>query len=165
MTAPAEPTGARPPRRIGEAAAAGVLVVMGLVFLWRSLVEAPLGSMANPGPGAAPLLLASLLVIFAIWTAAAAALPAAKPSEASSFGPGGLLHAAFVLAAIAFAAGAIGYLGYRATVLAVLVFLFGIVERKPIAMVLLLSLALAFGSYGLFVRVLKIPLPIGVLGF
>jgi hypothetical protein len=47
----------------------------------------------------------------------------------------------------------------------VLVFLLGVVERKPILMTLLLSIGLAFGSYALFVRVMRIPLPTGVLGF
>jgi len=153
-------------RRIGDLTAAALLVAVGLAFLWRSLVETPIGGSANPGPGAAPLLLAVLLVAFSIWTAVVAGTGAAEDGASQEpSGRRGLRHAVFVLVAIAFAAGAIDTLGYRATVLAVLLFLLGVVERKPILIALLLSLVLAFGTYALFVRVMRIPLPTGVFGF
>jgi hypothetical protein len=70
-----------------------------------------------------------------------------------------------VVAAAAFAALAIGSLGYRLTILAVLVALIGLVERKPLLPTLLIAFALSFGSYWLFVRVVRIPLPAGPWGF
>jgi hypothetical protein len=151
--------------RLAQLLGAGTLVGIGLLFAWRSLAGMPLGTAADPGPGAAPLLLAGLLIVAGIWTAIVTV--AAAPREAteeSRIDRPGLQHAAFVIGAAAFAASAIGYLGYRLTVLAVLVFLIGVIERKPIVPALSLSFALAFGTYWLFVRVVKIPLPTGPFG-
>ncbi len=111
----------------------------GSSFCGGVLIETPLGTLANPGPGAAPLLLA-VLIAFAIWTAAARTPLGAETAEGDEPARWGLAHAACIFAAIAFAASAIGYLGYRLTVLAVLFFLIGVVERKPIAPALSVSL-------------------------
>jgi hypothetical protein len=151
--------------RLAQLLGAGALVALGLVFAWRSLAAMPLGTAANPGPGAAPLLLAGLLIVAGLWTAVVAvAAPPHEATEESRLDRPGLRHAAFVMGAAAFAASAIGYLGYRLTVFVVLFVLIGVVERKPIGAALSLSLALAFGTYWLFVRVVKVPLPIGVFG-
>jgi Tripartite tricarboxylate transporter TctB family len=152
--------------RLAQLFGAGALVTLGLVFVWRSLAAMPLGTAANPGPGAAPLLLAGLLIVAGLWTAVvvAVAAPPRDATEESRLDRPGLQHAAFVIGAAAFAASAIGYLGYRLTVLVVLFFLIGLVERKPIGAALSLSLALAFGTYWVFVRVVKVPLPTGVFG-
>jgi len=161
---PAEQTGASRP--IGDLIGAGLLAAVGVFFLWRSLVETPLGSSQNPGPGAAPLLLALLLIAASVWAAVVALVgPVDEPTDEAGFERRGLWHALVVVAAGAFAATAIGYLGYRLTVLLLLVGLIGLVERKPILPTLLISVALAFGTYWLFVRVVRIPLPTGVLGF
>jgi hypothetical protein len=150
--------------QLAQLLGAGALVALGLVFAWRSLAAMPLGTAANPGPGAAPLLLAGLLIVAGLWTAVAVAGGPREATEESRLDRPGLRHAAFVMGAAAFAASAIGYLGYRLTVFVVLFFLIRIVERKPIGAALSLSLALAFGTYWLFVRVVKVPLPIGVFG-
>ena len=62
------------------------------------------------------------------------------------------------------AALAFGYLGYRLTILGLLVFFLGVVERKPILVVLLIAFGLSLGSHALFVHVLKVPLPTGPWG-
>ena len=149
----------------GQLLGAGALILIGFVFAWRSLAGTPLGTAMDPGPGAAPLLLAGLLVIAGLWTAIVTISGPPRPeTEDSRLDRPGLQHAALVLGAAAFAATAINYLGYRLTVLAVLFVLVGIVERRPIVPALLLSAALAFGTYWLFVRVVRIPLPIGAFG-
>ena len=51
-------------QRIGVIA----LVAVAAFFIWRSLVDLPLGTIDNPGPGAMPLVLAALLAIFALWS-------------------------------------------------------------------------------------------------
>jgi Tripartite tricarboxylate transporter TctB family len=149
---------------MAERVGAGALGVVGLLFLWRSLAL-PLGDGRNPGPGAAPLLLALVLIGAASWTALVR--PSASPPDLDEAGADRAewRHAVAVVAAAAFAALAIGSLGYRLTILAVLVALIGLVERKPLLPTLLIAFALSFGSYWLFVRVVRIPLPAGPWGF
>jgi len=147
-------------QRIGAFA----IMATGAVFIWRSLADLPLGTIDDPGPAAMPLLLATLLVLFAVWNliAGSAGLIAAENDERAE--PGGLAHAARIIAAMVAAALALDPLGYRLTILAVLVFFLGLVERKPIVTVLIVSFALSFGSHALFQHVLKVPLPAGPWG-
>jgi hypothetical protein len=159
--------GRMPRRRVDAILGALTLVAVGLFFIWRSLTDLPLGTLDNPGPAAMPLLLAVLLVIFALWSIAAGGTGLLAPNEQdedTDAEPGGLQHAILIVAATIAAALAFGPLGYRLTILGLLLFFLGIVERKPIITVLLLSFALSFGSHALFVHVLKIPLPSGPMG-
>ena len=151
-------------QRLGAAA----LVATGAFFIWRSLVDLPLGTIDNPGPAAMPLLLASLLVVFALWSLRrrlrSARSREADDADADGRGGGGLRHAVLIIAALVAAALALGPIGYRLTILCLLLFFLGVVERKPIIIALLVSFALSFGSHALFVHVLKIPLPSGPMG-
>jgi hypothetical protein len=135
------------------------LIVTGVVFIWRSVADLPLGTIDNPGPAAMPLLIAALLVSFALWNLTGLVDPGDDPAE-----PRGTGHAVRVIAAIVAAAVALGPLGYRLTILSFLVFFLGVVERRPIVTVLAVSFALAFGSHALFQYVLKVPLPAGPWG-
>jgi hypothetical protein len=56
-------------------------------------------------------------------------------------------------------------IGYRVTMVLILGFLFGFLERLKIWQVLALTLSLAFGSFWLFDTFLKVPLPRGGFGF
>jgi hypothetical protein len=69
-----------------------------------------------------------------------------------------------ILAAGAFAALALERLGYRLTILSVMVFLLALVERRGWLATSLFALVLAFGSYFLFGTVLRVPLPRGPFG-
>src|SRR5437762_1083703 len=87
-------------QRIGVIA----LVAIGTFFIWRSLVDLPLGTIDNPGPGAMPLVLAALLVVFALWslkrgTAGLLDDETGEP-DAAAAEPGALRHAVFVVGAI-----------------------------------------------------------------
>jgi len=152
-------------QRIGVIA----LVAIGAFFIWRSLADLPLGTIDNPGPAVMPLVLAALLVVFALWslkggTAGLLDDEAGGEADAAAAEPGALRHAVLVVGAIVVAAMALDTLGYRLTILALLLFFLGLVERKPIIPVLVVSFALAFGSHALFDRVLKISLPSGPFG-
>lgn len=119
----------------------------------------PLGSLANPGPGYAPLLFAAILAFLGAIVSmrrGGTLLAEMRWGEAK--------HAGFILATIAFAALAIERLGFRLTMLAILVFLLGAVERRPPLAVALVSFALSFGAYYLFWDVLRVPLPTGPFG-
>ena len=153
-------------QRIGAMA----LVAVGLFFIWRSLADLPFGTIDNPGPGITPLALAVLLVVFALWSMAGGApslVDGAEGADAdeSATDTGAVRHAVFVILGIMAAALAFGVLGYRLTVLGLLLFYLGAVERKPIIPTLLVSFGIAFGSHALFVHVLKVSLPSGPWGF
>jgi hypothetical protein len=152
-------------QRLGTLAIAAT----GAFFIWRSLVALPLGTIDNPGPAAMPLLLAVLLIVSALWslggTSSGLLDPAATDdNEAPDADRGGGRHAILVIAALLAAAVALDRLGYRLTILCLLLFFFAFVERKPIVSALIVSIALSFGSHALFVHVLKIPLPSGPMG-
>jgi hypothetical protein len=151
-------------QRIGALA----LVAAGLVVIWRSIADLPFGTIDNPGPGIMPLAFAVLLVVFALWSMAGGAPSLVDGVDADAdevaAEPGAARHAAFVIAGTMAAALAFGFLGYRLTVLGLLLFYLGAVERKPFIAVLLVSFGIAFGSHALFVHVLKVSLPSGPWG-
>ena len=68
---------------------------------------------------------------------------------------------AVILATAAFAAWALERLGYRLTVIAVLMFLVAVVERRNPLAALLFSLVLAFSTFYVFDTVLRVQLPRG----
>ena len=74
-------------------------------------------------------------------------------------------HALAIFAACIFAALGIERLGYRLTVVLVLGFLLKVVERRGWRGTIGLALGLAFGSFYLFHTLLRVPLPLGSLGF
>ncbi|MBX9774535.1 MAG: tripartite tricarboxylate transporter TctB family protein [Xanthobacteraceae bacterium] len=152
-------------QRIGALA----LVAVGLLFIWRSLADLPFGTIDNPGPGITPLALAILLVVFALWSMAGSGANAVDSAEASNVeeepaDQGAARHAVFIIAGILVSAFAFGAIGYRLTVLGLLLFYLGVVERKPLTPTLLVSFGIAFGSYALFVHVLRVSLPTGPWG-
>jgi hypothetical protein len=152
-------------QRIGALALAAV----GLFFAWRSLADLPFGTIDNPGPGITPLALAILLVVFALWSVAGGGANPVNHTEAGDIAEdtadqGATRHAVFIILGILVGALAFGVVGYRLTVLGLLLFYLGIVERKPLIATLLVSVGIAFGSYALFVHVLKISLPSGPWG-
>jgi len=149
-------------QRIGALA----LVAVGLLFIWRSLADLPFGTIDNPGPGIAPLALAILLVVFALWSMAGTSADRAESGdntdvEEDTAEAGATSHAVFIILGVLVSAVAFGVIGYRLTVLGLLLFYLAAVERKPIIPTLLVSFGIAFGSHALFVHVLKVSLPSG----
>ncbi len=141
--------------------ASGVLfILLGLVVIWERRVL-PLGTPAQPGPGYFPLLLAILLLIFGAILVfaggASAPLRSLKWSEAGT--------AAAILGCCIFATLGMEVIGYRLTMIAIMAFLFGVVERLKVWQVLTLTLFLSFGTFWLFDTFLRVPLPRGGLGF
>ena len=123
------------------------LAATGALFIWRSLAELPLGTIDNPGPAAMPLLLAVLLMLFALWSLIGGASDLLIAAEAHDSGePSGARHAVRIVAATIVAALALGPLGYRLMILGLLAFFLGLVERKPIITVLVVSFASRSGA-------------------
>jgi hypothetical protein len=160
------PTGSEGWRqRIGALA----LVAVGLFFIWRSVADLPFGTIDNPGPGITPLALAILLVVFALWSMAGSAASLADRAGAGDIEEdtperGATRHAIFIIAGVLVSALTFEVIGYRLTVLGLLLFYLGVVERKPLIPTLLVSFGIAFGSHALFVHVLKVSLPSGPWG-
>ena len=154
--------GLPPQRRRGwnrEHAAGAALAALGC-YVAAASREYPFGTIAEPGPGFLPFALALMLAACGIVVAIGACFVA--PARPVSFAD--LPHALVVLSALAAAACAIERLGFRATVVVMLlVFLLAIERRNPLVAVPL-TLAFAFGSFHLINDVLRVPLPVGPWG-
>jgi len=136
------------------------LFFLGLFVIYERRVL-PLGTHSHPGPGYFPLLLALLLVILG----GLLAVRGGSPAKFRSLKWPEARHAAAILGCSIFAALGLERIGYRITILLILGFLFGIMERRRLWQVVVLTLLLSLGSFWVFNDLLRVPLPRGGLGF
>jgi putative tricarboxylic transport membrane protein len=131
-----------------------MLLALALYVGWANL-EYTHGTVQEPGPGYMPLLLAVLLgvlgVLIALWGIRSAPLAAMQWTEAK--------RAVVILVACGVAAFALERLGYRVTVIALLIFFLGVLERKRPVAIALVALGFSFASYYLVADLLHVPLP------
>lgn len=120
----------------------------------------PFGTHKVPGPAYLPLFLASILGILGILLIVVKEKSSALRSLKWPEG----LHAAAIVGCCFFATFFIEVLGYRVTMIIVLGFLFGVVERMKIWWALGLTLGLTLGSYWVFNDLLMVILPRGGFG-
>lgn len=139
----------------------GIALLLFAIFVMIETRVLPLGTHIRPGPGYLPLLLSSFLAILGIILIVRGRLSSSWRSVKWSEG----LHALAILAGCVFTMLALETLGYRFTMLILMVFLFGVMERIKWWMVFSLSVGLSFGSFWLFDTMLKVILPRGSLGF
>lgn len=137
-----------------------ILALLGLATIGETIRQLPLGSLKDPGPGYAPVLLGGLLAALGL----AIALVGRKATPLTALSWPEWPHAPRVFASAAFTALALEPLGYRLTALTLLLFLIGIVEHRPIVTTLSVSFGIAFGSHYLFATLLRVPLPRGLWG-
>lgn len=135
------------------------LLILSLFVVWEDR-NLPLGTHSIPGPGYLPLMLASFLAILAIIMIIRGS--ASLPFRSISWIEG--RHALAILICSLFATFFLESLGYRLTVLIILLFLFGVMERIKWWLTICLSFGLSFGSFWLFDTLLKVILPRGGLG-
>ncbi len=154
-----EPRESRPGLRADQIA--GLMISLAGAYAGWETLKLPLGSLDNPGPGYMPLILATLLVILGLVVASAGG----KSQPLAEIRWPELRHAFAIFGTCVFAALAIEPLGYRLTVAVMLIFLIGVIEKKPPLAVILVSAGMAIGSYWLFATLLKVPLPPGLFGF
>ena len=140
--------------------AGAVITAFGLYVAWAAR-EYPFGTLAEPGPGYLPFVLAMVLAAFgALLALRGRAVPTDRQVRFDD-----LPHALLLLAVLSAAAYAIERAGYRVTVALMLFFLLAIVERRSVIMSALLAAAMALGSFYLINNVLRVPLPVGAWGF
>lgn len=137
-----------------------LLALLGAATVAEALRQLPIGTLSNPGPAYAPVLIAALLVALGIVTA----VSGRHSPRLASIDWSELPHALRVLAGMGFAALALEWLGFRLAALALLLFYLGVAERRPLIPTLAWSFGLALGTHYLFARLLKVPLPIGLFG-
>lgn len=141
--------------------------VSGLALLGISIFVAiesrvlPFGTHNRPGPAYLPFILAlflatmSLILIF-YSKKDSSSIKQVRWREGK--------HALAILICCFFATFSIEQMGYRITMIIILGFLFGFLERMKIWWALLWTLGLSLGSFWVFDSLLKVPLPRGGLG-
>jgi len=137
-----------------------MLLALALYVGWESRVY-PLGSLQEPGPGYLPLLLAVFLgatgLLIALWGFRSEPIAAMQWKEAG--------RAVVILVACAVATFALERLGYRLTVLALLIFFLGVVERRRPLPVALVAIGFSLASFYIVGDLLRVPLPRSPWGF
>jgi len=152
-----ERTAGAAPRGLRSDAVAGVALVLIALFVGWENRAYPIGNLAEPGPGYMPLLIACALGVFGLLIALRAGASPLFNTLDWSEGRRGIV----MLIACGGATFALERIGYRLTMIALLIFMLGVVERKRVVPTLLVSIGFAFLSYFLFATLLQVQLPLG----
>jgi hypothetical protein len=120
----------------------------------------PMGSLQDPGPGYTPLLIAVFLGVMGLLIAfrGSASVPLREMAWPEA------KRASLILGACAVATWALEPIGYRLTILALLIFFLGVVERRRPFPVLAVSVGFSLLSYYFIGTLLRVPLPTGPWG-
>jgi hypothetical protein len=138
----------------GDHFAGLVLIALAAFVIWQNRAY-PLGSLASPGPGSVPLMLAVILGALGLLIILRGGNAPLLNSIDWSEGRRGIV----LLIACGVATFALERIGYRLTMIALLVFILGVVERKKPLATGLVAFGFAFVSYFLFATLLKVQLP------
>jgi hypothetical protein len=154
------PAGAARPgwARIDRVAGAALLVLAVVIVVEARAL--PVGSLARPGPGFWPIALAVCLAVAGL---AVAARGGGSPPVAAA-GWGDAPRAAAILAAAGLAAFALERIGYRLTILLLLLAYLGLLERRRPWLAVAVAAGVSFGSFYLFSDLLRVQLPRGPWG-
>jgi hypothetical protein len=136
-----------------------VLGAFALFALWES-AKLPFGTVEQPGPGTVPVLLALTLLVCSLAVVGGAS---SRPVSALQWTE--WRHAVAILGACVFMALALERLGYRLTILVVLLALVTMLEKKSLVGGIVFALGFSLGSHFLFNTLLKVPMPQGPFGF
>jgi len=137
-----------------------MLLMLALYVGWENRVY-PVGTLQEPGPGYLPLLLAVFLgavgLLIALWGIRSAPLAAMRWTETR--------RAIVILVACAVATFALERIGYRLTVMALLIFFLGVLERRRPLPVALVAAGFGLASFYIVGDLLHVPLPRSPWGF
>lgn len=137
-----------------------MLIVLALYVGWENRVY-PVGTLQEPGPGYVPLILAVFLGAMGLLIALAGGR--SQPLAAIRWPE--LTRAVVILLACGVGAFALERIGYRLTVIALLIFFLGVLERRRPLPVVFVSLGFGFISYYVVGELLHVPLPRSPWGF
>ena len=143
-----------------DRAGGGGLALLALWVLWECR-RLPLGTLREPGPGAFP----AALALIALGLGVAIVAVGGRGIRLVDVDWRETRRALVIVAAGAFLSLGLERLGYRLSVLVALLFLVGAVERRGLVTTVAFAVGMAWGSFYLFNTLLKVPLPVGPLGF
>jgi hypothetical protein len=164
----AEEAGAAPPQPQKRPAGglksdqvSGLMLAALALYVWWENRAYPVGTLQEPGPGYVPLLLAIFMgamgLLIAVWGGRSTPLAALRWMESK--------RAIVILAACGVATLALEPLGYRITIIALLVFFLGVLERRRPLPVALVSVGFGLISHYIVADLLYVPLPKSPWGF
>lgn len=137
-----------------------MLIALALFIAWENGAY-PVGSLQDPGPGYMPLGLAIFLgligLLIALRGGGSPLLLSVPWPEAR--------RAVLILLMCGLATLALERIGYRLTIVALLLFFLGVVERKKPLPVALVAIGFSLASYYVVGDLLLVPLPRGPWGF
>ena len=141
--------------------ASGLLLLLLAIFVAWINRTYPLGTLQDPGPGYTPLLIAVFLGVTALLIIVTGR---SSPPLAETRWPEAK-RAALILVACGVAAWALEPIGYRLTMIGVMVFFLGVVERRKPFAVAAVAIGFSLVSYYFIATLLRVPLPVGRFGF
>ena len=143
-----------------DQASGATLIALALFVAWQDRAY-PFGTLQEPGPGYTPLLIAIFIGVIGLIIVLRGG---ASPRLADMKWPEGT-RAIVILAACGVATYALEPIGYRLTIVALLVFFIGVLERRPPIMAAAVSVGFSLVSYYLLASLLRVPLPVGPGGW
>jgi hypothetical protein len=142
-----------------DRAGGAVFALFSVLVLWESN-KIPFGTLADPGPGALPTLLAAVLLL----CSCVMLLGSTADERISAIDWSDWRHGAAILGTLAFMSLAMENLGYRITIFAALLVLVRFVESKGWIATLVFAGAFSLGTHYLFHTLLQVQLPTGPFG-
>ena len=137
-----------------------MLLAVAVYVAWENRVF-PVGTLQEPGPGYMPLLLAVFLGVIGLLIA----LSGGKSAPLARMDWTEAKRAVVILVACSLGAFALERIGYRLTVLVLLVFFLGVLERRRPLPVAIVSLGFSLISFYCVGDLLHVPLPRSPWGF
>lgn len=137
-----------------------LLIALAAYTAWENRVF-PLGTLAEPGPGYVPMLIAVFIGSMGLLIAARGGHSVSVAAIGWTEAP----RAVVILVACSVAAFALERIGYRLTMIALLVFFLGAVERRRPLPVALTAAGFSLGTFYLFSTLLRVQLPRSPWGF
>jgi len=143
----------------GDHIAGFAFIVIALLVAWENGAY-PIGTLSAPGPGYMPLMFVGALGLFGLLIVLrGGASPLLSTIDWTESRRGIVL-----LIACGAATFALERIGYRLTMIVLLLFMLGVVERKGPVPTVLVALGFAFISHFVFATLLKVQLPVGPWG-
>jgi len=157
MSDPAQQQSPAPRKGLKSDQFSGLMLVALALYVWWLNRQFPVGTLADPGPGYVPLLLAiglgAIGLLVAIFGGDSERLKDIPWPEA--------MRAVIILIACSVAAFALERIGYRLTIMAFLVFFLGVIERRHPFKVALVAVGFSMASFYIIGEMLHVPLPVG----